>query len=456
MSEKATLTLRGKSYEFPVIEGSEHEVAIDISTLRSASGAITIDEAFGNTGACKSAVTFIDGDEGILRYRGYPIEQLAEKSNFLEVAYLLVNGHLPEKTELESFQRSIVKHTLLHEDMKTFFEAFPPNAHPMAILSSVVCGLSTFYPGASNLRSKTEQDQAIMRLIAKLPTIAAMSYRKSRGLPVMYPDNSLSYAGNFLRMMFGFPTEPYPVDPDIERTLDVLFILHADHEQNCSTSTVRVVGSAQANLFASIAAGICALWGPLHGGANQAVLEMLERIHQDGGDVQKAVAAAKDKNSGFKLMGFGHRVYKNHDPRARIIKRHADGARAPRHQRSAARHRPPARRGRAQRRVLRRAQALPERGLLLGHHLSRPRLPDGHVHRAVRPRAPARLDRPVEGDERAGLAHHPPPSGLHGRDRPRLPGLRTLAYRSSKCPISCRHFAARIARRFFAEYRPRG
>ncbi|MCK6574319.1 citrate synthase [Myxococcota bacterium] len=324
MSEKATLTLRGKSYEFPVIEGSEHEVAIDISTLRSASGAITIDEAFGNTGACKSAVTFIDGDQGILRYRGYPIEQLAEKSSFLEVAYLLINGHLPEKSELESFQRSIVKHTLLHEDMKTFFEAFPPNAHPMAILSSVVCGLSTFYPGASNLRSKTEQDQAIMRLIAKLPTIAAMSYRKSRGLPIMYPDNSLSYAGNFMRMMFGFPTEPYHIDPDIERTLDVLFILHADHEQNCSTSTVRVVGSAQANLFASISAGICALWGPLHGGANQEVLEMLERIHQDGGDVKKAVAAAKDKNSGFKLMGFGHRVYKNHDPRARIIKRHAD------------------------------------------------------------------------------------------------------------------------------------
>jgi citrate synthase len=217
-----------------------------------------------------------------------------------------------------------VKHTLLHEDMKNFFEAFPPNAHPMAILSSVVCGLSTFYPGASDLRSKTEQQHAIMRLIAKLPTIAAMSYRKSRGLPIMYPDNSLSYAGNFMRMMFGFPTEPYHIDPDIERTLDVLFILHADHEQNCSTSTVRVVGSAQANLFASISAGICALWGPLHGGANQEVLEMLERIHQDGGDVKKAVAAAKDKNSGFKLMGFGHRVYKNHDPRARIIKRHAD------------------------------------------------------------------------------------------------------------------------------------
>jgi len=324
MSEKATLTLRGNSYEFPVIEGSEHEVAIDISTLRSASGAITLDEAFGNTGACKSAVTFIDGDQGILRYRGYPIEQLAEKSSFLEVAYLLIKGQLPEKAELEGFQRTIVKHTLLHEDMKTFFEAFPPNAHPMAILSSVVCGLSTFYPGASNLRSKTEQDLAIMRLLAKLPTIAAMSYRKSRGLPIMYSDNSLSYAGNFMRMMFGFPTEPYHIDPDVERTLDVLFILHADHEQNCSTSTVRVVGSAQANLFASISAGICALWGPLHGGANQEVLEMLERIHQDGGDVKKAVEAAKDKNSSFKLMGFGHRVYKNHDPRARIIKRHAD------------------------------------------------------------------------------------------------------------------------------------
>ncbi len=324
MSEKATLTLRGKTYELPVLEGTEAEVAIDISSLRAASGAITLDEAFGNTGSCKSAVTFIDGDQGILRYRGYPIEQLAEKSSFLEVASLLINGRLPEAAELETFRTTLVKHTLLHEDMKNFFDAFPPNAHPMAILSSVVLGLSTFYPGASNLKSAKEQELAINRLIAKLPTIAAMAYRKSRGLPIMYPDNSLSYSGNFLRMMFGFPTEPYHVDPEIERTLDVLFILHADHEQNCSTSTVRVVGSAQANLFASISAGICALWGPLHGGANQEVLEMLERIHQDGGDVKKAVAAAKDKNSGFKLMGFGHRVYKNHDPRARIIKGHAD------------------------------------------------------------------------------------------------------------------------------------
>jgi citrate synthase len=324
MSEKATLTLRGKTYELPVLEGTEAEVAIDISSLRAASGAITLDEAFGNTGSCKSAVTFIDGDQGILRYRGYPIEQLAEKSSFLEVASLLINGSLPEAAELSAWRSTLVKHTLLHEDMKNFFDAFPPNAHPMAILSSVVLGLSTFYPGASNLKSAREQELAINRLIAKLPTIAAMAYRKSRGLPIMYPDNSLSYAGNFLRMMFGFPTEPYHVDPEIERTLDVLFILHADHEQNCSTSTVRVVGSAQANLFASISAGICALWGPLHGGANQEVLEMLERIHQDGGDVKKAVAAAKDKNSGFKLMGFGHRVYKNHDPRARIIKGHAD------------------------------------------------------------------------------------------------------------------------------------
>ena len=324
MSEKATLTLRGKTYELPVTEGSEAEVAIDISSLRAASGAITLDEGFGNTGSCKSAVTFIDGDQGILRYRGYPIEQLAERSSFLEVAYLLIHGRLPVPTELSGFRASLVKHTLLHEDMKNFFDAFPTNAHPMAILSSVVLGLSTFYPGALNLKSEKEQELAIHRLIAKLPTIAAMAYRKSRGLPIMYPDNSLSYTGNFMRMMFGFPTEPYHVDPEIERTLDVLFILHADHEQNCSTSTVRVVGSAQANLFASISAGICALWGPLHGGANQEVLEMLERIHQDGGDVSKAVAAAKDKNSGFKLMGFGHRVYKNHDPRARIIKQHAD------------------------------------------------------------------------------------------------------------------------------------
>lgn len=323
MAEKAVLQLRGKSYELPLVVGTENEVGIDISQLRDQSGAVTLDEGYGNTGACESAITYIDGENGILRYRGYPIEQLAERSSFLETAYLLLYGELPTRAALEEFSTSLTRHSLLHEDMKRFFMAFPPTAHPMAILAAVVSGLSTFYTDADDF-SPAKIDLTARRILAKLPTIAAFSYRKSLGQPFMYPDNSLGYAANFLKMMFGFPTEPYVVDEELAKTLDVLLILHADHEQNCSTSTVRMVGSSGANLYASVSAGISALWGPLHGGANQAVLEMLVEVYRNGGDVDRAIAMAKDKNSKFRLMGFGHRVYKNYDPRASILKRHAD------------------------------------------------------------------------------------------------------------------------------------
>ncbi len=324
MTDKATLTLRGKTYELPIQVGTENEVAIDVQQLRAQSGAITFDPSYGNTGACESKITFIDGEKGILQYRGYPIEQLAEKSSFLEVAYLLINGELPSAEKLTAFSDRLTRHSLIHEDMRRMFEAFPKDAHPMAILSSVVCGLSTYYQDTRVWQDEAALDLTIHRLIAKLPTIAAFSYRKSHGLPLMYPDNAMSYVENFMRMMFGFPTEPYKVSPELVKALDVLLILHADHEQNCSTSTVRMVGSSQANLFASIAAGICALWGPRHGGANQEVLEMLEEIKQDGGDVAKHIAKVKDKKAGVKLMGFGHRVYKNFDPRATIIKKQTD------------------------------------------------------------------------------------------------------------------------------------
>ncbi len=321
----ATLTLNGKSYDLPVLVGTEQEVAVDVAELRAQTGAITLDDSFANTGACQSAITFLDGEKGILRYRGYPIEQLAEKSTFLEVSYLLIHGELPSKQQLDSFQTSLTRHSLIHEDMRRFFEAFPPDAHPMAIISSVVCGLSTFYQDSHNPTDTGHPlNLTIQRIMAKLPTIAAFAYRKSRGYPLMYPDNSLDYSANFMRMMFGFPTEEYEVDKDLARTLDVLFILHADHEQNCSTSTVRMVGSAHANLFASIAAGICALWGPRHGGANQSVLEMLDSIKAEGGNVKSFIEKVKDKNQAARLMGFGHRVYKNFDPRATIIKRHCD------------------------------------------------------------------------------------------------------------------------------------
>jgi citrate synthase len=317
----ATLLLDGKDYALPVVMGTEDEVGIDISALRAQTGAITLDSGYGNTGSCRSAVTFIDGEKGILRYRGYPIEEVAENASFVEVCYLLIYGHLPTARELSQFEQALTRHSLIHEDMKKFFEGFPPSAHPMAILSAMVASLSAYYPHTDSVE---DCDLNIVRLLSKAKTIAAFAYKKSIGQPFVYPRNDLSYTENFLHMMFAVPAEPYPVPKVLNRALNLLLILHADHEQNCSTSTVRMVGSSQANLFASISAGICALWGPLHGGANQKVIEMLEMIRADGGNYQKYVDLAKDKDSGFKLMGFGHRVYKNFDPRAKILKASAD------------------------------------------------------------------------------------------------------------------------------------
>ena len=313
----AKLILEGKEHELPVVVGSEGEVGIDISKLRDKTGAITIDDGYGNTGSCRSAITFIDGDKGILRYRGYPIEEL-EQARFTEVAFLLIYGHLPNKQELATWREKLTRHSLIHEDMKKFFEGFSPNAHPMAILSAMVASFSTYYSESDDV------DLNIVRLLAKAKTVAAFSYKKSIGQPFMYPINELSYTENFLHMMFAVPAEPFVVSPTLDKALNLLLILHADHEQNCSTSTVRMVGSSGANIFASMSSGICALWGPLHGGANQAVIEMLEHIQKDGGDHRKFVDLAKKKDSGFRLMGFGHRVYKNFDPRSRILKNAAD------------------------------------------------------------------------------------------------------------------------------------
>jgi len=323
MANTARLEVNEKSIDLPLVMGSESEIGIDISKLRSQTKAITLDPGFVNTGSCESGITFLDGEKGILRYRGYPIEQLAEKSNFLEVGYLLIYGELPTNLQLNDFEYNVKQHTLLHEDVRHIYQAFPKDAHPMAILSSIVCALSTFYPDFSATDSDAV-DLAIWRLMGKLPTIAAWSYKKNIGQPFVYPINEFTYTKNFLNMLFGVPTTNYEVPEEFVKALNVLFILHADHEQNCSTSTVRLVGSSEANLFASISTGIAALWGPLHGGANQAVLEMLKQIHNDGGDVQKFVKLAKDKGSGFRLMGFGHRVYKNFDPRATILKGYCD------------------------------------------------------------------------------------------------------------------------------------
>lgn len=320
MSEVAELKLDGKTYNLPIIEGTEGEKAIDIRKLRAESNYITIDSGFGNTGSCTSSITFIDGEDGILRYRGYPIEQLAEKSTFVETSYLLMHGKLPNATELDTYRTLLTRHSLLHEDMLHFYDGYPSTAHPMAILSSMVCSLSSYYPEFLDPHERADVDQLIPRVLSKIRTIAAYTYKKSIGQPVIYPKNSLDYCANFLYMMFAVPSEPYEVDEDMVRALNMLFILHADHEQNCSTSTMRVVGSSDANMFASIASAICALWGPKHGGANQSVVEMLQEIHENGGDVKKALELAKDKTSGFRLMGFGHRVYKNYDPRARVIK----------------------------------------------------------------------------------------------------------------------------------------
>ncbi len=324
MSKIAILELDGKKYEFPVIVGTENEVAIDIDKLRSASGAITIDPGYKNSGSCKSEITFLDGEEGILRYRGYSIEDLADKANFLEVSYLLIFGELPTNAQLEKFETDIRKYTLVNEEMKNIIDGFPKTAHPMGVLASLTSALTAFNPKSVNPHNEKEMYEAVCKTMGKFLVIATWTYRKSMGYPLNYYDNTKGYVDNFMRLMFELPTGPYKADPKVVAALDKLFILHADHEQNCSTSTVRIVGSSHAGLFASISAGVSALWGPLHGGANQAVLEMLQEIHDNGGDVAKFVLKAKDKDDPFRLMGFGHRVYKNFDPRATIIKKAAD------------------------------------------------------------------------------------------------------------------------------------
>lgn len=325
MPETAQIKFAENTYDLPVITGTENEKAVDIAKLRDLTGYITLDPGYKNTGATKSAITFLDGELGILRYRGYSIEQLAEKSTFMEVAFLLIYGELPTEKQLADFQKEISLHTLVHEDMKKFFDGFPSHSHPMGQLSSLVCSLSAFYPESlNNNQTEAEINTTIIKMLAKMSTIVSWIYKKSFGHPVIYPQNKYDYVSNFLHMTFGQRTEEVAVDPVLVDVMNKLLILHADHEQNCSTSTVRIVGSSDCNLYASISAGISALWGPLHGGANQAVIEMLEQIKNDGGDTQKWIAKAKDKNDPFRLMGFGHRVYKNFDPRAKIIKKACD------------------------------------------------------------------------------------------------------------------------------------
>ena len=325
MSDKAQIIINGQTHEFPVITGSENEVAIEIGDLLEKTGAITLDPGYKNTGATKSAITFLDGDKGILRYRGYAIEELAEKSTFLEVSYLLIFGNLPSQTELDTFTNEIRKHTLVHEDIKKILDGFPSTAHPMGVLASLFCSQTAFYPESLDPNRSAEGVRlSIVRSLAKMPTFAAWAYKNAVGHPANYPDNSLDYCGRFLKMMFALPAEDYHVDPVIADALDKLLILHADHEQNCSTSTVRMVGSSKASIYSAISAGINALWGPLHGGANQEVIIMLDNIRKDGGNTDKWIEKAKDKNDPFRLMGFGHRVYKNFDPRAKIIKKAAD------------------------------------------------------------------------------------------------------------------------------------
>ncbi|UER55033.1 citrate synthase [Kineosporiaceae bacterium SCSIO 59966] len=324
MSDAVKLQHPGGELELPTVSATDGNDGIDVSSLLKQTGLVTLDPGFVNTASCESAITYIDGDAGVLRYRGYPIEQLAEKSTFTEVSYLLIYGHLPTRSELEDFEDRIRRHTMLHEDLKGFFAGFPRDAHPMPVLSSAVSALSTFYQDSLNPFDPEHVEISTVRLLAKLPTIAAYAYKKSVGQPFLYPDNSLGLVENFLRMTFGLPAEEYEVDETMARALDLLFVLHADHEQNCSTSTVRLVGSSQANLFASVSAGINALFGPLHGGANQAVLEMLQNIRDSDDDVDTFMTKVKNKEQGVRLMGFGHRVYKNYDPRAAIIKKTAD------------------------------------------------------------------------------------------------------------------------------------
>jgi citrate synthase len=324
MENTAELKINGTSYKLPIVEGSEQERGIDISSLRNQTGCITLDDGYGNTGSCRSAITFIDGEKGILRYRGIPIEELAEKSTFMEVTHLLIWGHLPSSAELKRFSDLLTEHELLHESMKHNFEGFPNTAHPMAILSSMINAAGCFDTDLFSADNPDAFQVQVARLISQVRTIAAFAHRQSAGLPIIYPKPDYKYTANFLHMMFSLPYKDYDLKPEIVKALDLIFLLHADHEQNCSTSTVRMVASSKANLFASTAAGVCALWGPLHGGANQSVLEMLEDIHRNGDNGEKFIAAAKDKTSGKKLMGFGHRVYKNYDPRAKIIKKACD------------------------------------------------------------------------------------------------------------------------------------
>jgi citrate synthase len=325
MAKTAELIIDGKSYKLPIVEGTENEIAVDISTLLEESGAITLDLGYKNTGATKSAITFLDGDKGILRHRGYSIEDLASMSSFLEVSYLLIFGELPNKGQLDKFSDDIKRHTMVHEDIKKILDGFPSSSHPMGVLASMFCAQTAFYPESLDPNRSAEGVYlSIVRSLAKMPTFAAWAYKNAMGHPVNYPDNSLNYCSRFLKMLYALPAEHYEVDPIVASALDKLLILHADHEQNCSTSTVRIVGSSKASIYSSISAGINALWGPLHGGANQEVILMLEAIKKDGGDVEKWINKAKDKNSGFRLMGFGHRVYKNFDPRAKIIKQTAD------------------------------------------------------------------------------------------------------------------------------------
>lgn len=325
MSEKAILEIDGKKFEFPILRGSENEIAIDIKSLRSVTnGIITLDSGYKNTGSCKSEITFLNGEEGILRYRGYAIEDLAANSNFLEVAYLIIFGNLPTKEQFSKFENDIKSHSLLNEEIKDIIDGFPKVAHPMGMLSSLTSALTAFNPATVDINSETEMYNAIVKILAKFPVLAAWAHSKNKGTPLNYADNSLDYISNIMQMLFKIPTEKYVQNPIIIKALDQLLILHEDHEQNCSTSTVRIVGSSEAGLFASVSAGVSALWGRLHGGANQAVIEMLEQIQNDGGDVEKYILKAKDKNDPFRLMGFGHRVYKNFDPRARIIKTAAD------------------------------------------------------------------------------------------------------------------------------------
>ncbi len=325
MLDKAILELDGKKFEFPIYKGTENELAMDISSLRTVTnGLITLDSGFKNTGACESKITFLDGEKGILRHRGYAIEELTKKASFLEVAFLVIFGELPTKDELRKFQKDIKSQSLVNEEMKNIVEGFPKSAHPMGMLSALTSALTAFNPGVVNVHNKEEMYNAVAKILGKFPVLATWAHRRKNGLPLNYSDNSLDYVSNIMQLMFKIPTEEYKINPIAVKALDELLILHEDHEQNCSTSTVRIVGSSGAGLFASISAGVSALWGPLHGGANQAVLEMLEEIQNDGGDVEKFINKAKDKNDPFRLMGFGHRVYKNFDPRARIIKKAAD------------------------------------------------------------------------------------------------------------------------------------